>query len=290
MDCCSNINLLQCFIVSCLSVLVFLFVLVFDLFQSFSFNYTVPVLWVCKKYFIIYIFICQHPSHPPRMGQVPKYQCWLQVQDTGLFHFVLDNSALQYNFSCSTFILDSFQYGATKHAVFFLFSSSADPISSAITINEETLEMFEKTIKPLLQCYCSIKIIKQLKIKEYNNAWMTDFPYHRHKLKMMSTLQSLVSQCVLHFSDIVVPGLIFVVKIKKKLKRKKYDLSYGGGGNGGGNLAHYSAYVMFTTGRLKVGTRFDFCCQYCNCTNSLNCQQSGKGEKYLAFPAFLRQS
>ena len=95
------------------------------------------------------------PEPPSSNGQVPKYQCWLQVQDyedTGLFHFFLDSSALQYNFSCSTFILDSFQYGATKHAVFFLFSSSADPISSAITINEETLETFEKTIKPLLQC------------------------------------------------------------------------------------------------------------------------------------------
>jgi len=41
------------------------------------------------------------------------------------------------------------------------------------TSNEETIQTAEKTINP--------PAIKQQKIKEYNNGWMTDFPVHRHE-------------------------------------------------------------------------------------------------------------
>ena len=57
-------------------------------------------------------------------------------------------------------------------SVFSHLSLTKLSLSSSAS-NEEPLETAEKTSK--------LPAIEQQKIKEHNNAWMTDFPWHRHE-------------------------------------------------------------------------------------------------------------
>ena len=101
-------------------------------------------------------------------GQVPKYECWLQ--DSVLFHFCLDKSAVLYDFSHSTFIQDRTASTCCNKAysccfsvlLLFFLPSAGWVICIIVRLNKETTEMADKTIKP--------PATKQQKINEFNNA------------------------------------------------------------------------------------------------------------------------
>ena len=76
------------------------------------------------------------------------------MRDSGPFHFCLGKAAVPYDFPRSAFILD----------LTVIVSSVSSSASN---------EGLGKASQP--------PAIQRQKTKEYNNAWMTDFPGHRHE-------------------------------------------------------------------------------------------------------------
>ena len=119
-------------------------------------------------------FHCQHP--PSLNGLVPQYVCWMQ--DTGPFHFFLDkiliSLAKQFflgRFHSSSNCINTVQQNIIV-VLFFPRPAPTELCVSSSASNKETIGMAGKNIKPHL--------LRQ-KMKQYNNACMTDFPWHRRE-------------------------------------------------------------------------------------------------------------
>ena len=121
------------------------------------------------------------PAPPPPSTlnrQVPKYVSLLQ--DTGLFRFFLDKIliSLAVWFFLVPFYSSSNCINIVQQSIivvlFFPCPALTDLCVSSSASNKETIGMAEKNIKPHL-------LIKWQKMKRYNNACMTDFPWHRRE-------------------------------------------------------------------------------------------------------------
>ena len=186
------------------------------------------------------------PPPSPLNRQVPKYVSLLQ--DTGLFHFFLDKILISLavwfflvRFHSSSNCIKMVQQSIIV-ILFFPCPALTDLCVSSSASNKETIGMAEKTHQT--------PPIKWQKMKPYNNACMTDFPWHRRE-DDVDTVKSGVSAWPLFCKPCCAKMQTREVNRNLISKRGRSSTSLG-------------LINVDCSGRLKVCTRFIFLyCWYC---------------------------